>query len=49
MLFFGNNEPIFTFCNPTDVAKSLIDGNRDHLLTQARFELMKQEHTSGIS
>ena len=24
--------------------KSLLDGNRDHLLTQARSELMKQEH-----
>ena len=23
--------------------KSLLDGNRDHLLTQARSELMKQE------
>ena len=24
--------------------KSLLEGNRDHLLTQARSELMKQEH-----
>ena len=27
-----------------NVAKSLLDGNRDHLLTHARSELMKQEH-----
>ena len=27
-----------------NVARSLLDGNRDHLLTQARSELMKQEH-----
>ena len=30
--------------NSANVAKSLLDGNRDHLLTQARSELMKQEH-----
>ena len=29
--------------NPRHVAKSLLDGNRDHLLTQTRSELMKQE------
>ena len=27
-----------------NVARSLLDGNRDHLLTQPRAELMKQEH-----
>ena len=41
---FGTNEPIFRFSNPTNVAKSLLDGNRDHLLTQARSKPMKQEH-----
>ena len=30
--------------NPANVAKSLLDGNRDHLLTQARSEPMKQGH-----
>ena len=34
----------FRNANPANVAKSLLDGNRDHLLTQARSELMKQEH-----
>ena len=32
------------FSNPANVAKSLLDGNRDHLLAQARSELMKQEY-----
>ena len=41
---FRNNEPIFIFSNPTNVSKCLLDGNRDHLLAQARSELMKQEH-----
>ena len=44
MLFFGSNEPIFRFSNPANVAKSLLDGNRDHLIPQARSELMRQEH-----
>ena len=26
------------------LARSLLDGNRDHLLAEARSELMKQEH-----
>ena len=41
---FGSNEPVIRFSNPANVAKSLLAGNRDHLLTQARSELMKQEH-----
>ena len=40
---FGSNEPFIRFSNPANVAKSLLDGNRDHLLAEARFELMKQE------
>ena len=35
---------MFRNSNPANVAKSLLDGNRDHLLTQARSKLMKQEH-----
>ena len=35
---------IFRDANPANVAKSLLEGNRDHLLIQARSELMKQEH-----
>ena len=40
----GSNEPIFRFCNPVDVAKSFPEGIRDHLLTQARSELLTQAH-----
>ena len=38
------NESIFRDANPANVAKSLLEGNRDHLLAQARSELMKQEY-----
>ena len=41
---FGSNESFFRFSNPANVAKSLLDGNRDHLLAEARSELMKQEY-----
>ena len=41
---FGSNEPFFRFFNPENVAKSLLDGNRDHMLAEARSELMKQEY-----
>ena len=37
------NESVFRDANPAYVAKSLLDWNRDHLLTQARSEL-RQEH-----
>ena len=45
----GSNEPFFRFSNPANVAKSLLDVNRDHLLAEVRSELMKQEYKSGIS
>ena len=32
------------FADPTNVGKSLLDGNLDRLLNQARSEIMKQEH-----
>ena len=35
---------VFRFADPTNVGKSLLDGNKDHLLNQARSEIMKQEH-----
>ena len=40
----GSNEPFFRFSNLANVAKSLLDGNRDHLLAEAKSELMKQEY-----
>ena len=38
------NESVFRDANPANVAKSLLEGNGDRLLTQARSELMEQEH-----
>ena len=38
---------VFRFADPANVGKSLLDGNKDHLLNQARSELMKQEHLVG--
>ena len=36
---------VFRFADPANVGKSLLDGNKDHLLDQARSEIMKQEHS----
>ena len=38
----------FKFADPANVAKSLLDGNKDNLLNQARSELMKLEHQVGF-
>ena len=45
----GSNEPLFRCSNLVNSAKSLLDGNRDHMLAEARSELMKQECKSGFS
>ena len=42
-LVFGSNEPFIRFSNRANVARSLLDGNRDYLLAEASSELMKQE------
>ena len=42
---FWSNERFIRFSFPaTNVAKSVLDGNRDHLLAEATSELMKQEY-----
>ena len=38
---------VFQNCGPVKCWGSLREGNRDHLLNQARSELMKQEHQVG--
>ena len=38
---FGRNKLFIRFSNPANVAKSLLDGNRDHFLAEARSELLK--------
>ena len=35
------------FADPASDGKSLLDGNKDHLLNEARSEFMKQEHQVG--
>ena len=39
----GSSELFFRFSNPVNSAKSLLDGNTDHLLAEAKSELIKQE------
>ena len=38
---------VFRFADTAHIERSLLDGNKDHLLNQARSELMKQEHQVG--
>ena len=38
---FGSIEPFFRFCNAANFAKSLLDGDRDHLQAEARSALTK--------
>ena len=40
----GTFHSVFRFADPANIGKSLLDGNKDHLLNQARSEIMKQEH-----
>ena len=54
MFSSGNEEPgnhfkssIFNNADPLNLGRSLIEGNTDHLLSQARSELMRQEHQVG--
>ena len=35
---------MFKFAHPSKLGRSLLEGNKDHLLSQARSELMRQEH-----
>ena len=54
MFSLGSEEPgnqfkssIFKNADPSNLARSLIEGNKDHVLNQARSELMRQEHQVG--
>ena len=38
---------MFKFADPSNLGRSLLDGNKDHLLSQARSDLVKQEHQVG--
>ena len=54
MFSSGSQEPgnqskssIFRKADPSNLGRSLLEGIKDHLLSQARSELMKQEHQVG--
>ena len=38
---------VFKHADPSNLGKSLLEGSKDHLLSQARSELMRQEHQVG--
>ena len=49
-----NDEPgnqfessMFQYADPSKLGRSLLEGNKDLLLSQARSELMRQEHQGG--
>ena len=35
---------VFKNTDPSNLGRSLLEGNKDHLLSQARSEIVKQEH-----
>ena len=39
----GNNERLFRFSNPETSVKSILEGHTDHMLAEAKSEIMKQE------
>ena len=54
MFSSGSKEPgnhfkisVFKHADPSNLGRSLLEGNKDHLLSQARCDLMKQEHQVG--
>ena len=38
---------VFKNADPSNLGTSLLEGNRDHLLSQAKSEIMRQEHQVG--
>ena len=49
-----SNEPgnqfeisVLKFADPSNLRRSLLEGNKDHLLSQARSELVRQERQVG--
>ena len=50
----GSEEPgnqfkssVFKIADPSNLKRSLLEGNKDHLLNQAKFELSRQEQQVG--
>ena len=54
---FGNEEPrnqfkssVFKHADPSDLGRSHLEGNKDHLLSQAKSELTRQElHVESLN
>ena len=51
---FGSEEPghqfkssVFRNADPSNLGRSLLEGNKDHYLSQAKSELARQEHQVG--
>ena len=51
---FGSEEPghqfkssVFRNADPSNLGRSLLEGNKDHFLSQAKSELARQEHQVG--
>ena len=38
---------VFEHADPSNLGRSLLEGNKDHLVNQARSDLLKQEHQVG--
>ena len=38
---------MFKYADPSNWGRSLLEGNKDHVLSQAKTELMRQEHQVG--
>ena len=38
---------LFKYADPSKLGRSLLEGNKDHLLSQARSDIMRQEHQGG--
>ena len=54
MFSLGSEEPgnqfkssVFKIADPSNLVRSLLEGNKDHLFSQATSEIMKQEHQVG--
>ena len=42
-----NSRVLFKNADPSNLGRSLLEGNKDHLLSQARSELLRKEHQVG--
>ena len=54
MFSSGREEPgnqikssVFKHADPSNLGRSLLEGNKNHLLSQTRSEIMRQEHQVG--